>query len=1257
MKRLFIVLVFVALAVAGRAAIVVQPAIQPLKTGTWYGDFDAVTNYAVQADVPAILVYSMSNCYHCRHLEDALSLDEGKDWVSTRNAVFCYAKDLDEPVWRFIKGDMPIPYTPIVRVYWPNHGKGASFNGQQDLPGVSASSGTPQERQELLALLKAFEEKASGIVPEIDAQRTFVGFPMGDSESYPFNRLEAVEGVTKTVSVPLVRTNGIDKAATTVVTFKYNAGAETRETVQWNAGERERFVVYTMPDGFHAGERVVVTLKESASAVPVATCHIWCVADSAYENSPKNPRWIGERSAAELNWGEWTMDLAVATQKVSQMSGSGTLVLVGGSLWCPDCYSTDRYLIDTPEFKAWASDNKIACVAIDVSNPKDDTYPSLLKWNSMRVSDRYCSCNNGGPTNETLRYQSGAGYLSRHGVTDAEAKEIFARNQNLLCLPTTSGGLCRPEDAEGDGKVYGFKTGIPCLILMRPNGTIAGRIYQFSNTSASSAKDLAAHLCRLDELLGQADVFVEEENDHQLTTREMLPLTTASPISASLSAVDGQDVYAIQGEKDERVNLTVCGSAAATVTLTVTDDSGTVPVRLGESRGLLSDGVTLSVKLTSSCCHLTVGFPKDGNGYALDGPFSFTKADSTVCAYTLASVGGKSNGELGFAVAVTNVPETCGTVAFDVFRRRGSQGAVSAKVKLVAVEGEGGDVRVIWSDQTVRWGDGQSGNCPFTLEIVDDQSIRHDLTLRFELTDLEGGQFDLEVASGQMTVIVHDNEFSGVRAYRSVRVSEMRTVDGYQSGDEIRCVVTDGELPSGIQLSVVGDQVIASGCADAPPGEYSAVCSVSVWRNGKRVGPEQKLEPFVFSVVDYNFAGDIPSLATVRTYGGLQLVDDSRLTGLLTLTVPADGALSAKYVRDGVAYAYATDGWEAFEAGVLTARLTLTADASRSMGVTLSGDGGRVEFVDPADGVTMRQVALTANPWPEGSAAAWQGQYAVQLPQTNVEDGVSAGRLGGAAYLAMRMASDEAIATGTMLYAGVLPNGRAVYGSAVLQPTDDGRAEMPFAAASDLVTAPYSFAGSLAIDANAAETYQMVRWGVRSALTPNWTVPDVYGHSADFEVYGGYYDSSEVTARFNEQFVQYAGRLDNFAFQADAETLAVGRYGSSAVFAPAWAEMTGTNVPQLVSGTECVTLTFSTLTGVISGSFEVPFADGGRQRVFYRGIALPGWQSCATCVIGVEAVERPWAVGACSFTDLTDNMRFFRNGCEIRLDKVKGEGL
>ena len=105
------------------------------------------------------------------------------------------------------------------------------------------------------------------------------------------------------------------------------------------------------------GQQITLELHNSTNGTlgaVVATSHITAVKS---ENSQKNPVGIGEKKAEELEWGEWTMDLDVALQKVRDYnsstgeatSGGGssllnaasskdrayTLLMLAGSLWCP----------------------------------------------------------------------------------------------------------------------------------------------------------------------------------------------------------------------------------------------------------------------------------------------------------------------------------------------------------------------------------------------------------------------------------------------------------------------------------------------------------------------------------------------------------------------------------------------------------------------------------------------------------------------------------------------------------------------------------------------------------------------------------------------------------------------------------------------------------------------------------------------------------------------------------------------------------
>jgi len=246
------------------------------------------------------------------------------------------------------------------------------------------------------------------------------------------------------------------------------------------------------------------------------------------------------------------------------------------------------------------------------------------------------------------------------------------------------------------------------------------------------------------------------------------------------------------------------------------------------------------------------------------------------------------------------------------------------------------------------------------------------------------------------------------------------------------------------------------------------------------------------------------------------------------------------------------------------------------------------------------------------------------------------------------MNSESAVAAGAMLYAGMLPNGRTFYGSRTLM-ADEGSAQLPFYHYSDIKSLGYVFSGGLAVLPNAETQYRTVRWSVGEAWLPVWETADGYAHRSAFAVYGGYYDPYELTDRFREDF---NGGLMNFALQADTGAIVSGRHGKGAGMSPVSAEMTSTNMPQLVAGTanpQSARLYFSQLTGVVYGNFDIPFA-GEDVSVTFRGIALPGWQGCDECSTGF--VLRPWALGSCSFSDRAKSVGTYRNGCSVKLDRV-----
>ena len=85
--------------------------------------------------------------------------------------------------------------------------------------------------------------------------------------------------------------------------------------------------------------------------------------------------------------------------------------------------------------------------------------------------------------------------------------------------------------------------------------------------------------------------------------------------------------------------------------------------------------------------------------------------------------------------------------------------------------------------------------------------------------------------------------------------------------------------------------------------------------------------------------------------------------------------------------------------------LSAVAPENGQMTVVLDSGGGTATFDDPSGGGVL-SVAFSSDVWSAANpATTYQGQYTVQMPQTNIADTASAMRLSGSAYMAMRMVS------------------------------------------------------------------------------------------------------------------------------------------------------------------------------------------------------------------------------------------------------------
>ena len=643
---------------AGETATFVKNRIKadkPVVLNRWHADLAKCKSYAEKNGVPLIAVWSNGDaCGHCVAFESSCNHSVFKEWMATSGCVFLFVHSGDKgggqgsKPYNFCYGGQG--FFPLIRIYWYKDGK-KKYNTYTDGDKLDGQLGGKAGAKKAVAWLK---KKLKGMgykytpAPETP-KYTGGGFDTVESEQA---RLEVEVGNTKPVEVPLSRAGTVsNKAGTNSLVVVQADGATVTNTIVWAANEDEKSVVVDTSSLTSAGEQVTLILLD-ANGKAVATNHVTAVAP--VENSAKNPYWIGEKTEETLEWGEWTMDIDVATNKVKAynvpQSGSAsllsarprlmnassdkahTLVLVEGSLWCGDCSAAVKNFFGDPRFKDWARDNKVALVAIDIpSDPTDSSLPSLLNYNVTTNGDRYVTANfTPNYSNEAMRVQSGAGYLSRHGISREAAKAVAERNAALVGTSIADGGWNTPDRMLADKTKV--RTGVPVLLVLRDDGTIAGR---FSQYAVSGPKEFEPGvLTRLEEMFDQIGDANEEANDYRETTSEEIG-KRAKVEGKTISFTDAADVYKLKAEetKGRRMKFSVTSESSASleVKLLAYAANGTNSTLLASASGMNLVELTTPSVVNSANCFLSVG---RGTG---DPAFAHTSTTSTVCEYALES--------------------------------------------------------------------------------------------------------------------------------------------------------------------------------------------------------------------------------------------------------------------------------------------------------------------------------------------------------------------------------------------------------------------------------------------------------------------------------------------------------------------------------------------------------------------------------------------------------------------------------------------
>lgn len=523
------------------------PVVSGEAMGAWMGEFSTATDFARRTNRPLVLLWTSDICYFCELLEQGLAGAEFKKWMADSPYAFAFIEGTVEnshahdvgvnagsgayDFARTAAGTRtdPVSSYPIVCLYWPK------APGEVVVKSFTGRNGSMPVKTGTLA--EQLEASVDEFFAEYRARRAW-RFGVTDA---PADRYEA-EASTAYVDVKILRdldlTAGTPKIG---LKIEWPDGVVATEVLEmiWAADEVSRKVRIPLDRGeaaFPAGRQVSLTIfEEGGSALAQGAIHFV----EPCGNSPENPHWVGEYSAAELPWGEWTFDYPAALEKIQ--SGGHLLAMFSGVLWCPHCIGIERSLFaaDNEEFRRWAKDNKVALVLFD--QPRAGlTAPRLL-------------CDEQDPNKRDAESVSGNGYLSRR-MLDAGSDAV--RTVNDRQARKTVEWLA-PESTAA-------RLSNPTILLIRKDETVAGRLQKCETDGNFFATD--EHLGRLDDFLlldGEGD----ESQGFASTTELAVPVGGSA--SATFQISERTKFFKVTGVTPGYIRFAVKPGAAQPLTLSV----------------------------------------------------------------------------------------------------------------------------------------------------------------------------------------------------------------------------------------------------------------------------------------------------------------------------------------------------------------------------------------------------------------------------------------------------------------------------------------------------------------------------------------------------------------------------------------------------------------------------------------------------------------------------------------------------------------
>ena len=873
---------------------------------------------------------------------------------------------------------------------------------------------------------------------------------------------------------------------------------QTEYDIDWKEGETNKTVCVSLA-GFAKDIGSILTLTLMDGEVEMGSSEVAIVAEPS--NSPSNPLFVGTKTADELAWGEWTMDLDVAIEKVvAERGNNGTanmLVLAAGSLWCPDCAWADANVFDQEEFRTWAQTSHVALVCIDLTG-RGRTSPSLLSYDNI----------------------GGANYLTRNGISPEAAKEVFDRNHDLAW-----NHWFQQPDA-GAAAESGW-VGVPTVLSVRLDdvNSVSGQIKAFSDYARYLPAGFnPAYLTRFNELFKTLDDPEERNNGYWSTTE--VTLGAKGSVEGTLSGADIKEVVYLSELSATTVTRITAASETeltAPVTMNLLAVTGDVATVAATATGLLGDGVSFTtediefdesatyyVQLlaaqnrtaetsgTAGCFSImfdgasevaytlstdTVYVPEEtlsenvpavdasvtlrlveGETYRLDG-FD-VDSDSFNAAFAESDVGegfftALAGGDIQLDATERSVSFQLwhpGTVAFKtsgsvaafefnpkpvvltVSRKGGVSGAASVTlVKTAEIEDPTPGRYTLPETLTLEWGEGDASDKTFTIGINPVEGFQTTDWVVFGLEPaVVDPLFDVGASTVRLTIADTDKPCFGSTSY------EYGLNVNFDEADNID--VYNLLAKGTVTLKKLSGSLPAGMSLAYDKKTGKVVLSGSPTKAGtytakyviKSGSSTGDVETtFTFTVADPHKANPFVGVAYNNE---VPLVSGDRIVGSVAVSVTSKNKISAKYTGPASSTVSFSGKWSGFDDEGTATAVMKTKNAKLLLSLDKSGVlGAELTGVSNALSAGGALAGETAS-MKSGKYAAFKGYYTVTLPADDSE-GFN-GYANGTGYICLTMTSTSDVKAGLVRYAGVLGNGTAISGTTNLKldPDDASKA-------------------------------------------------------------------------------------------------------------------------------------------------------------------------------------------------------------------------